>query len=920
MKYFLTLFSSLFFVFIANVSVSEPATLKLNELIMSDDELTQRYSAAGAARTLKYFINTQENSEFRTPEDWQYIAIRESTARASSILNVLVIETTQQSQADVDVFIHKVQNRDSLSGLWAGDLSINVSHQSGLGENKEAIHSAGEKSVWRNIFLHELGHFLGLEHPWDKDDGDWTVDEWSDPHSSTRMGYNEHLDAEHSWYSVLDLGALQKIWGKGEWLGLYSGVGPSAGSDISFNNIGTFNSSDQTIYTCLKVFSDGLPSSVGGIGQYDIGLKIYPLQDLTFQASKSREFNSIRALNENGEAPDCSGKFETTTGVFTDIIQAGDSTYEIIFSLTDSTNLLLTVQSYKVLPKLSSVSALTFNPAKYSKTMPVEKDIDITFSTTIKKGEGVITLKNSAGHIVESYQAGVSSNITISGSVLSINPTAILASDKSYFINIPAGAVRDSVGNNFKGVVDHEFKTQIDVAFMLMGYNGTTVYETIDSFKAAAELATGQMALLSFNRLNSYRVHMLPISTRDGDYIQSKVEIELIDAALDNWGPENVFTNFYYKGKTKPDALRNPSAEQINVLTTLRQWLMENEKGAVDWKDTDLGKEHYQWIFDKVLIFCSPAARGMFDGVRMPVGFDVKEFKVISIILSSEDSYNVGAAASSFSSWGGDHWNISNSEGVKYTDYQLFFFDDHSDINSGTGEPEKLKIANAKVDVHEYIHTQGGEHDDFNSTCVSPYSIMAACDTGGFFTYPIYNRIYITGWLPETAITTNPSLVQDSYNATDPTKKYLLKLGNFRYQELFNGTWYQYSVRSFDKQMSVCNSQEIRPNGTVIGGGWLNVGDEKSIDSLYTCGQLVVDPACIVTGPSPIPGLNGEVVTGRNFSNCEFIDIENELSRGLFLKFLGRMDRSSHDYSGSIDRNALIMEPTDDAAREALSN
>ena len=920
MKCFSILFSSLFFVFLAKNSVAELATVKVDELLMADDELTLRYSAAGAARTLTYFINTQENSDYETPEEWQYTAIRESIARASSILNVLVTETTQQSQADVDVFIHKAQNRDSLSGRWGEDLSINISHQSGLGENKEAIHRAGERSVWRNIFLHELGHFLGLEHPWDKDDGDWTVDEWSDSHSSTRMGYNEHLDGEYSWYSDIDLEALQKIWGKGEWLGLYSGIAPPAGLEINFNNIGTFNSSDQTIYTCLRVFTDGFPGSVGKIDEYDIGLKIYSLQNLTFQASKIRDFNSIKALKKNGETPDCSGKFETTTGVFTDIIQAGDSTYEIIFSLTDSTNLLLKVQSYKILPKLSSVSALTFNPAKYSKTMPVEKDIDITFSSTIKKGEGVITLKDSAGNTVESYQAGVSSNITVSGSVLSINPTAILASDKSYFINIPAGAVRDSVGNNFKGVVDHEFKTQIDVAFMLMGYNGTTVYETTDSFKAAAELATTQMGLLSFNRLKSYRTHMLPISPRDGDYIQSKVEIELIDAALDNWGPENVFTNFYYQGKTKPDALRNPSAEQINVLTTLRQWLVENEKAAADWKDTDLGKVHYQWILNKVLIFCSPAARGMFDGVRMPAGFDVKEYKVISIILSSDDSYNVGAAASSFSSWGGNHWNISNSEGVKYTDYQLFFFDDHSDINSGTGEPEKLKIANAKVDVHEYIHTQGGEHDDYNSTCVSPYSVMSACDTGDFFNYPIYNRIYITGWLPETAITTNPSLVQDSYNATDPTKKYLLKLGNFQYQELFNGTWYQYSVRSFDKQMNICNSKELRPDGTVIGGGWLNVGDEKSIDSLYTCGQLVLDPACIVTGLSPIPGLNGEIVAGRNFSNCEFIDIENELSRGLFLKFLGRMDGSRFDFSGSIDRNALVMEITDDAARQALSN
>ncbi len=694
-----------------------------------------------------------------------------------------------------------------------------------------------------------------------------------------------------------------------EWPSLYNGVTPDSSLELAFNNIGIYNSSDATIYTCLRVFTDGLPGAVGGIAEFDIGFTIYSLEDLIIQVSKSRAFNAGGALNENAQTPDCSGKFETTTGIFTDIMQVVDQTLETTWSLTDSTNLLLTLQSAVTLEAPAStpkLSALTFSPAKNSKTMPVENNIGITFGSTIKKGEGVITLKDSAGNTVESYQAGSSSNISIAGSVLSINPTAILASDKTYSINIPVGAVQDTSGNNFEEVIEYEFKTQIDVAFMLHGYNGTTLYETTDSFTAQAELTMTQMGLLSFNRLNSYRTHMLPTSTRDGEYAQSKAEIEAIDSALDNWGSDDVLSNFYYENKLNPNALQNPTPEQISVLTDLRLWLVENEKGAVNWKDTELGEEHYEWIFEKVFRACSPAVRFMLDGLRMPAGFDVKEYRAISIILSSDDSYNAGAAASSFTSWGGKHWNISNSDGVEYTHYQTFFFDDHSNTSSG-GDPEKIKIANAKVDVHELIHTQGGGHDQ-DPSCISPYSVMGACDTGDFFTYPIYNRIYIMGWLPETAVTANPSLVQDSYNATDPTKKYLLKLGDFRYQELFNGSWYQYRVPSFAKTLESCK----------LSAGTFG-DDGNSIDPLGTCGQLVVDKSCIVSTSFYDNELKMNV-TMRDFQACEFIDVENDLSSELFAKFLSRLDGSAQDYSGAVDRLALSMEQTDDAARQALSN
>ena len=126
-----------------------------------------------------------------------------------------------------------------------------------------------------------------------------------------------------------------------EWPYSYNGVTPDSSLELAFNNIGIYNSSDATIYTCLRVFTDGLPGAVGGIGEFDIGFTIYSLEDVIIQVAKSRAFNAVGTLNEKAQTPDCSGKFETTTAIFTDTIQVGDQTLETTWGPTALKALLL---------------------------------------------------------------------------------------------------------------------------------------------------------------------------------------------------------------------------------------------------------------------------------------------------------------------------------------------------------------------------------------------------------------------------------------------------------------------------------------------------------------------------------------------------------------------------------------------------
>ena len=142
---------------------------------------------------------------------------------------------------------------------------------------------------------------------------------------------------------------LTEIWGFGEWPSPYNGVAPDSSYELEFNNVGALNSADATIYVCLRIFTDGLPSSVNGVSQFDMGLKVASLSEATVQITKSREFNAIGALNEEGQTPDCSGVFETTTGAYTDIIQTDTSVLETTWNLIDPTNLILKLDSVQEL-------------------------------------------------------------------------------------------------------------------------------------------------------------------------------------------------------------------------------------------------------------------------------------------------------------------------------------------------------------------------------------------------------------------------------------------------------------------------------------------------------------------------------------------------------------------------------------------
>lgn len=107
----------------------------------------------------------------------------------------------------------------------------------------------------------------------------------------------------------------------------------------------------------------------------------------------------------------------------------------------------------------SSLTATLFSPADETIGVAPARDIVVTFSDPIARGTGSIVLKNMAGTVIETFDAAVSTRLTMSGSALTINPTADLGYITGYKLEIAAGTIKDLVGNSYAGTNSYNFTT-----------------------------------------------------------------------------------------------------------------------------------------------------------------------------------------------------------------------------------------------------------------------------------------------------------------------------------------------------------------------------------------------------------------------------------------------------------------------------
>ena len=158
---------------------------------------------------------------------------------------------------------------------------------------------------------------------------------------------------------------------------------------------------------------------------------------------------------------------------------------KLVFNNGQDTLDLTSYFSDKIAPTVSS-----FSPAKLAGNVAVSSDIVLTFSEAVTAGSGQISLSNSYGSVVASYDISNSSNVSINGNTVTINPGNDLKNSSTYSIAIPAGTIRDMAGNSYAGTSSYTFTTVAKAG--ASDISGTAGNDTLngtaasDSFKGLA--------------------------------------------------------------------------------------------------------------------------------------------------------------------------------------------------------------------------------------------------------------------------------------------------------------------------------------------------------------------------------------------------------------------------------------------------
>jgi methionine-rich copper-binding protein CopC len=195
----------------------------------------------------------------------------------------------------------------------------------------------------------------------------------------------------------------------------------------------------------VLTFSESVVAGAGNIEIHNSDGTAFSRIDVTDTSQVAFSGSSV-TINPSTNLLAGSGYYITmSSGVIKDV--AGNAYTGISANTTYNFNTAAAVVGDTTAPTLSSNS-----PADNATGVAASANLVLTFSEAVQAGTGSVVIFNSNGTVARTIAVTDSTQVSISGSSVTINPATDLASGSSYYVNLGSGVIKDLTGNAFAGI------------------------------------------------------------------------------------------------------------------------------------------------------------------------------------------------------------------------------------------------------------------------------------------------------------------------------------------------------------------------------------------------------------------------------------------------------------------------------------
>ena len=122
-----------------------------------------------------------------------------------------------------------------------------------------------------------------------------------------------------------------------DYLGTYNGVAVDPRYNLEVNQVGLIIIDRSRLHSCVRIFENSKPAQVAGMNKIDVTFNILSLNTGAIQIVATRPFSDQSSTD--AQPAECSGRFETTTGIYRDYVNLGTRLFDASFRLVNGNTL-----------------------------------------------------------------------------------------------------------------------------------------------------------------------------------------------------------------------------------------------------------------------------------------------------------------------------------------------------------------------------------------------------------------------------------------------------------------------------------------------------------------------------------------------------------------------------------------------------